>query len=461
MSTRTAVVAVLLVMSGIRPAAARDRSRERSLPDRPVATAPIESGARERDIASDTAADLDRAPAAPPPDSLVTRALARSPSLAALRSRVERARALVPTAGALPNPMLEVMVQDAGFPRWTVGKEEMSMIGPQLTQTIPFPGKRGALERAAQADVSVASEELEAARREVAREVRATYARLYALDQERRALEAGRELLDMLAATVRRRYAVGEGEQEAAVKAQLEVTRIAAQLDDNAAERAAAVATLDGLLDLPGDAPLGRVDSLPAVHPPAPPWADAVIAGSAEVAKARAQVTAAERRLDSGRRALWPDLEIGAGAGFRGALDPVATFRLGLELPLWAAQSQLPMIRAASRELDAARADLRDAEASARAEAARLEAEWRRSGAQVPRYAEGVVPQTNLAFDAARSGYLAGRVDFSTVIEDFRMWFEARAELARREAERYTTWAGLEAATGGSGASPANAGEGR
>ncbi len=91
--------------------------------------------------------------------------------------------------------------------------------------------------------------------------------------------------------------------------------------------------------------------------------------------------------------------------------------------------------------------------------AANLEAEWARSSAQVPRYAQGIVPQSSLAFDAARSGYLAGRTDFSGVIEDFRLWLEARADLARREAERYTTWAGLEAATGGAAtAAPAPTG---
>ncbi len=41
--------------------------------------------------------------------------------------------------------------------------------------------------------------------------------------------------------------------------------------------------------------------------------------------------------------------------------------------------------------------------------------------------------------------YLAGRGDFSTVVEDFGLWLEARSELARREADRFPTWAELEA----------------
>ena len=78
----------------------------------------------------------------------------------------------------------------------------------------------------------------------------------------------------------------------------------------------------------------------------------------------------------------------------------------------------------------------------------------------VSRYAQGVVPQSGLALDAARSSYLVGRGDFSTVIEDFDMWLEARSGLARREAERFTAWAELQTIVGTSD-SDDDAGRGR
>jgi outer membrane protein TolC len=80
----------------------------------------------------------------------------------------------------------------------------------------------------------------------------------------------------------------------------------------------------------------------------------------------------------------------------------------------------------------------------ARAEAARLQAEWRKAEEQILRYREAIVPQTSAVLDAARASYLAGRGDFSTVVEDFDLWLEARTGLARREAERYVAWAELE-----------------
>ena len=102
-----------------------------------------------------------------------------------------------------------------------------------------------------------------------------------------------------------------------------------------------------------------------------------------------------------------------------------------------------------------AEAELRDAVATARAEAARLASERERADRQVLRYREAIVPQTSAAVDAARASYLAGRGDFSTVIEDFELWLEARVELARRESDRFAAWAQLEALVG-----PAPLGEG-
>jgi outer membrane protein TolC len=449
MRIRTALLAVLLVLVGVRSAPALDlESVSPAVAGDPVSVA--------RPAVADTAMPALLPPhedgrIAPPPDELVALAFQRAPSLAALAARVQEVRELVRPAGALPDPMVELMVQDIGFPRWTVGEEDMSMIGPQISQGIPFPGKRGARRRAAEAEVTVKASEFELLRREVARDIRRLCARLYALDQEQQALASGRELLELLAATVRERYRAGVAEQEAAIKAQLAVSRLDERLDDLAAERKGLVASVNRFLDQPGGAPLGRVTTLPEVVVPPMPWEAVVAESSPEVAVRRGEVQAAERRLRVARLELRPDFLAGAGVGFRGGKDPVVTLRLGMDLPLWSAQRQLPMIRAAEQDLEASRQALRDAEAVARAEAARLEADWGRADRQVTRYVQAIVPQTGLALDAARSSYMAGRGDFSTVIEDFRMWLEARTGLAQRITERFTTWAELQTVIGSSG----------
>lgn len=389
-----------------------------------------------------------RSAAAPSPDTLIALAQRHSPSLAAMRARVQAARERVRPAGALPDPTLEVMLQNVDFPRWTVGEEDMSMIGPQLSQGIPFPGKRGARRRVAQAEVVVQEHELEHLHRQVAQSLRTAYARLYALDRERRSLGAGRELLTMLAATVRGRFSSGSADAEAALKARLVVARLEERLDDLVAERADVTAGIEALIDDASGMMQAEVDSLPAVSVPSLPWTPMVAEGSGEVVVRLAEIEVAERKLRAAGIERWPDFMAGAGLGLRGDRDPVVTLKLGLDLPLWSASKQGPRVRAAAQELMAARASLREVQAAARAEAARLEAQWLRSTQQIARYSETLVPQSSLTFDAARSNYLAGRGDFAAVIEDLGMWLEARSGLAAREAERYSTWAALQTVLG-------------
>lgn len=403
--------------------------------------APALAAAREAAPGARPPAHPVRAEAAPPVETLVALAVERSPALAARRAALDAARQMELPAGALPDPMVEAMLQNADFPDYTVGTMDMSMAGVEVRQGLPYPGKRRARVEAARAETALRTAELAAWERRVAGEVRALYARLYAVDRERQTLAAARELVDLLSTTAMARYSAGSAEQEAVLKAQLAVSRLGEELDDLEAERAAMVAELNRQLDLPGGSPLGEVVELPAVTLPPGPVEEAAVLASPEVQVARASIVIAERRLAMARLDLKPDFAPSAGIALRGSLGPVLSLRFGLELPLWKERKQQPMIRAAEQELEMARRELRDAESMARAEAARLAARWQQSERQIVRFRQAILPQTGAALDAARASYLAGRGDFSTVVEDFDLWLEARVQLARREADRFSAWA--------------------
>jgi outer membrane protein TolC len=384
---------------------------------------------------------------APGVEELVAAALERSPAIAALRANVDAAREMELPAAALPDPMVEAMLQNAGATEYTVGKEEMSMLGVELRQGFLYPGKRRAAGDVARAETTRRAAELAALERRVAAEIRRAYARLYTLDRERQSLGSARELMEMLTATAASRYAAGETEQEALIKAQIEVSRLGEKLDDLAAERAGMVAEINRWLDRPGDAALGDVRELPVVQMPDGSWDSLAVEFAPDVLVGKAAELAAERRLRAAQLELRPNLSAAAGLGTRGGMDPVVTLRFGIELPFWRKHKQEPMIRAAAAELRMAQREADDAAAMARAEAVRLGASWHNAETQIRRFREAIVPQTSAALDAARASYLNGRGDFSTVIEDFDLWLEARVQMARREADRYTAWAELEQLT--------------
>ncbi len=395
--------------------------------------------------------------AAPPVrvETLVAEALAASPALAAAAAQAAAAREEALPAGALPDPMLEVMLQNAGFPQSTVGRAEMSMAGIELRQELAWPGKRPARRAAAAAAAAARGEELAALRRRLIAEVRVLAAALHAVERERAVLDDARELLELLAATTAARYAAGEAGQGDVVRRQLEVAQLQSRRLDLDAERTGLAARLNALRDRPQDQPLGPVAALPEIAAPAADWEALAAAAAPAVAVRRAEAAVAARRRDLARAESRPDAFAGAGYGYRGDFDPLVTLRLGVTLPLRRGQRQLPALRAAEHELAAAQSAQRDAEAAARAEAARLAARWQRDQAQLSLYREAILPRSSAAFDASRSAYLAGRGEFATVIDDLAAWLEARVQLARREADRYATWARIAELAGGSPDMPA------
>ncbi len=418
---------------------------------RSPAAAAVAAPASAATLAPATRADPSPAPvapatSAPPVDDLIKEALSRSPSLASLRAQVEAARRMTEVPG-LPDPMLDLILQDAGFPSWTVGSQEMSMVDVELSQKIPGPGKIARERAVDRAAVGTEEARLEQARRSVALEIRTLYARLYANDRERESILSGRALMDGLEQSALGRYRAGAADEEAVLKAQLSASRLAERESDLDAERIGLVAGLNRILDRAGDAPLGTVDSLPAPAPLQGSWDSLGVSNSAAVQEARQETTVAGEEAQLERARLRPDFTVGAGIGLRGSQSPVATFRLGFDLPLWERHRLHSQINAADLDREARKQDERQAEAEARSSAARLAGEWKRSEEQTARYRDVLIPESEAALRAARASFVAGRGDFTTVIEDFEAWLDAQSDLAKRESERFISWAELDALT--------------
>ena len=133
--------------------------------------------------------------------------------------------------------------------------------------------------------------------------------------------------------------------------------------------------------------------------------------------------------------------------GFDNEYDPMALISFGLTLPVWQNSKQKPLKRAAGHRLEEAKKSLKEAETVISSEIAGLFARWNRDKEQIRRYRDAIIPQTSAALNSARASYIAGRADFSVVIEDYNLWFDALAQLARRESDKFISWAGIDAFT--------------
>lgn len=254
----------------------------------------------------------------------------------------------------------------------------------------------------------------------------------------------------MLEATAAVRYSTGEGDQESQIKAQLESSRLLEKMADINAKRKEMSAGLNRLLGRSGNISIGKVVSLPIVS-----LTQEELGKSEELALVNAPsvliksyaVKAAKYRLESADLDFWPDFFVGAGIGYDNNYEPMALVSFGITLPLWQNVKQKPLKRAANLKVGESEKLLEEAKLAVSSEITNLIARWKRDQEQVVIYKDAIIPQTSAALNSAHASYLSWRADFSVVIEDYNLWLDARTQLARREADRYITWAGFDALT--------------
>src|ERR1700694_1737310 len=108
-------------------------------------------------------------------ERLISDALARNPEIAQARSGLQAEEQRIPQAGALPDPVLSLGIQNDGFKSIEIGTMGTSFYPIMATQAFPWPGKRGLRERIATLESRRAEARFERVRLSVEAEVRRAY----------------------------------------------------------------------------------------------------------------------------------------------------------------------------------------------------------------------------------------------------------------------------------------------
>jgi outer membrane protein TolC len=354
--------------------------------------------------------------------ALVDEALAKSPERARTGAEVDAERARTGVADAFPDPTLTLGIQNDGFKSIQIGTMETSFWQIMVSQPIPWPGKRGARVAAAKAQTTAVEARLARVELDLRSAVESAWIDLL-LVRGQLALQARLESLWREAeALTRTRYGIGAVPQSDLVRAQLELTRLAAQRVSLEATERARVQTLNRYRHHPLEEPVETpraLASLEAPPVPTPEEAEAEAeAKSPEVAQARLATVAAARRMASAQRERYPDLAIGAGIMLRGQLEPMWQATVSVGLPIFSAR------RAAVTESGHRGRVEALAEDSLRP-VVRLRARERQTAlaafAQTVRlYRQGLLVQSDAAVRSTLSQYKVGKVPFAAVLEVMR-----------------------------------------
>lgn len=389
--------------------------------------------------------------AQPAPDatleSLVTNALANNPDIRAAEEALQAARERPAQATALPDPMVSTVLTNEG---WTpnLGTMPDSNLAVMGSQAFPPRGDRALRGRIAARDVAVAEQQLARTRRTVEAAVRRSY---FGLAQARALLAVVAEQDDVwkqIEGVARARYSVGQGAQQDVLRVQVELTRIGQLRIEQQSEEQVRTAELNRLLGRPAP---GSITSDPLAPPSAPAEGlDSVlgrlVGTSPEVAAARAAVDKARLGVDLAKVQFKPGFSVQAAYMNRGGLDPMWQAGVGVTLPLRKGWRKAGLaeaearVRAAESLLLSAELELRLRSQERLVQIASAQQLW-------TLYDQGIVPQDQMAVEAALASYRTGQVPFITVLESLATLYGDRSTQVRLAASHARARVSLEEAS--------------
>jgi outer membrane protein TolC len=324
-----------------------------------------------------SAAQIRSAPLGTTVESVLLAGRQLNPALRAAALETATAAAKAAGADALDDPTISDSYQYYRNPNVFSGH------AITVTQAFPLWGKRDLRREAALADLDAMRGREQAARDALDERIKVAFAQYYVAS---RALAVNREVIAVtrgMRTAAEARYAAGQGDQAAVIKALGEETAVEIEAARLEGDRAAAREVLNALLARPPSAPLAepsRPRRVPAANLSTASLVERARGGSPALAASGAAVDAARTRTTLAEKAWYPDLTVGAGPLIQtNNRPPGVAATVGLNIPLpWGKeaseqQAATAQLGAAQQRYEAALLDIQSAlgEALARLKAAR------------------------------------------------------------------------------------------
>jgi outer membrane protein TolC len=395
---------------------------------------------------------LSQAQAEPLPgasvESLLTVAREHSPDVRAVRLDAEAARERIQPAGALPDPVLRIELENItrnGSQNATLSPSDVGDTKYTLMQPLPFWGKRDLKRDVATAEAIQAEGRAADTWAEVASRIKGLYAQYWLTGQSLHLIRENIELTRRLEQIAQARYAGGLAAQQDAIRAQLEHSAMDAELVGMESEFHHLMVFINAMLARPAGAALAEPSALRPIPVRLDGTAlnDRLIAANPQLAIESARVGGAEKSRELAYRNRYPDLTLG-----------VAPMQVGNRVDAWSLmlEMSLPLQQGTRRSQERESERMLEA-ASARKEAIghRLQGDLNAalSNLEAARTTEQItrtrlLPQAELTFKSALAGYENGKVDFATLLDAQRQIRNARLALLRAQASQQLRLAEIE-----------------
>jgi outer membrane protein, heavy metal efflux system len=374
-----------------------------------------------------------------------------NPEYAAMRYEADAAAQRVYPAGALPDPLFRMELQNIT----NAGSDAPPSLLPNkvgstkytLVQPIPFWGKRDLKREVAEADAEQAQGRVARTWSELATSVKIAYSRYYLVVRNE---QLTREILDLLARLERIalvRYESGLVPQQDVIRAQVERTTLRGELLMLESERAGVEATLNGLLARKASAPFAAPERLRPVPSPVKLESDALVdrvrSHNPQLFTDEARIRAAQKTRDLTYKNRYPDFAVG-----------VSPIQMGSRIGEWElmVEMNIPLQQETRRRQESEAESMLSAARSQKESAAnRLIGELFENiaGLKAAQRIEALtttslLPQSEATLQAALTGYETGKVDFSTLLDAQRQIRKSKQDRLKALAETQARLAAIE-----------------
>jgi outer membrane protein TolC len=321
-----------------------------------------------------------------------------------------------------------------------------------IQQALPFPGKRQAMGRVARRSADMAGQNARALERQVAREVKTAYYTLYFARRDLEINSRTRDLLRDLITVANRRYEVGSGSQADILRAQTELTRLAADSLRLAGDLRVAEANLNTVLGRPAGQPFGDV---PAIERDIPELSvyrldSLAVANRPELRAMEAGIRMSEAELSSAEKDKLPDFML-RFMYMDMKMEPNAwSSMVGVTVPpaLWSRGGYQSRIRESRINIRRSRADYQNERNQTVRDVHTAFETFQASRNVLNTYRTTLVPQAEQALESTMAAYSAGTTDFQALIDAERTLLQIRRDYQMAVTNYMTGVADLEWAAG-------------
>lgn len=399
---------------------------------------------------------------AQPSDSLVTveqlvsMMEKNNPGLMAAYNKWQAREAVIPQAGALPDPTISFNLLN--LPVSTLVFDQEAMTGKQIAfmQMIPFPGKLGLREGIAREGAAASQASYQEVRAQLIKKIKTLYYNLFYINKALETVRKNTEVLRQFVNIAQTKYAVGRGLQQDVLRAQVELSKMMDKEITLAQKKVALIADINFLLSRPPSAALGNPAELQFVplnyqYGELKELADQ----NRPLLKAwQAAFRQSEKQIRLAKKEYLPDFKLGVAYTQRDVLKNGmggADFITGLvtvDIPLYFWRKQRKKVEETRYLQSSIAQQYADVQNQLYSQIESTLSELKKNARLVDLYKTGIIPQATQSLNSAIAGYQTDKVDFLTMLNNEMTLFNYQLDYYRFLSDYYIQIAELEALVG-------------